>query len=440
MASIDDFKEDILQLHTGGASINEMLGFLGREAVTVSKATLCRRMKDWGLATKTQEPTTEFLVDRVKSLYQHHLYSNTKIAATISEQDGLNPTVYQVKTIRQKAGLLRRVQSRSRISERHSEIRTQQQATTRQLIHNMLTNGPGRSYGIRFAQTHLHEAGYRTQRQDVTDALREFAPQGLAGRNPRRERHKLHDTDYTTPGPYSHWVCDGHDKLSKYGIQVYAGIDAYSRKLIWFYCGNANRSQFSVANQYLQAIRACGHCPKFVRTDHGAETVLLAAIQLTFYLESRANEGVDISEIDQINALMECYIYGLSTLNTRIERLWRTLRDTVTGKWLKLFALISRQDLFREKVLLDRIALLYVFMPLIRQELIAFVTTKNAHNTRYQKDCPYHKPGVLNELINEGTDYSFSIDLNGPGHSEWSIRVASFGIVTNKFTAFFFSH
>ena len=88
-------------------------------------------------------------------------------------------------------------------------------------------------------------------RQDVADALKEYTPEGVAQRDPLRERHKLHDTNYTTPGPNHHWACDGHDKLAKYGIQIYAGIDAYSRKIIWFYCGNANRSQFSVANQYL---------------------------------------------------------------------------------------------------------------------------------------------------------------------------------------------
>ena len=104
-------------------------------------------------------------------------------------------------------------------------------------------------------------------------------------------------------------------------------------------------------------------------------------MQLTFYLESLATEGVDISNLEQVQALAECYIYSPSTSNTRIERLWRTLRDTVTGKWLDLFTLIQRLDLFREKTLPDRIALLYVFMPLIRVELASFVWRRRMHTT-----------------------------------------------------------
>jgi len=72
----------------------------------------------------------------------------------------------------------------------------------------------------------------------------------------------------------------------------------------------------------------------------------MAAIHLTFYLESLAANDIDVEEVDQVQALSECYIYGASTANTRIERIWREIRNKIIGKWLKLFSLISRLDLY----------------------------------------------------------------------------------------------
>jgi hypothetical protein len=73
----------------------------------------------------------------------------------------------------------------------------------------------------------------------------------------------------------------GDDKLAQYGIEIYAAVDAYSRKIIWFYVGNSNRTQLSVLRQYLLAVEARGLCPSFIRTDKGTETITLADL-ITF--------------------------------------------------------------------------------------------------------------------------------------------------------------
>jgi len=43
-------------------------------------------------------------------------------------------------------------------------------------------------------------------------------------------------------GPNYCWSLDGLDKFRQFGIQIYAAIDMYSRKIIWTYCGHSNRS------------------------------------------------------------------------------------------------------------------------------------------------------------------------------------------------------
>jgi hypothetical protein len=49
------------------------------------------------------------------------------------------------------------------------------------------------------------------------------------------------------PGLNYLWAIDGHDKFRNYGIEIYATIDAYSRRIIWAYYGNSNRIKASVA-------------------------------------------------------------------------------------------------------------------------------------------------------------------------------------------------
>ena len=69
-------------------------------------------------------------------------------------------------------------------------------------------------------------------------------------------------------------------------MQIYAAIDAYSRKIIWFYCGSSNRTIISVVRQYFNAVQTLGLCPRFIRTNRGIETVLLAALHFSLFIEA----------------------------------------------------------------------------------------------------------------------------------------------------------
>jgi hypothetical protein len=42
--------------------------------------------------------------------------------------------------------------------------------------------------------------------------------------------------------------------------------------------------------------------------------------------------------------------------------------------------------------------ILFLFMPLLREELTAFVRTHNTHPIRLQKNCLQHVPGVPDKL------------------------------------------
>lgn len=115
---------------------------------------------------------------------------------------------------------------------------------------------------------------------------------------------------------------DGYLKLAPYGIEIYAAIDAYSRYILWIYVGITSRTAVSVLRQFLEAVQVVKHQPRIVRSDRGTETVLLAEAQHKLQ-KSRHPEA----------QLTDCYIYGTSTANQRIEAWWNQLSKGLLFRW-----------------------------------------------------------------------------------------------------------
>jgi hypothetical protein len=133
--------------------------------------------------------------------------------------------------------------------------------------------------------TYLRQhCGFKAHQNDVAAAQRQLDPEGVAARRPGGRKKRLEN--YITSGPNFLWCLDGHDKLAQFGIQIYAAVDAYSRKIIWYYCGSSNRTAISVVRQYFIAVQSLGLCPRFIRTDRGTETVLLAAVHFSLFIEA----------------------------------------------------------------------------------------------------------------------------------------------------------
>jgi hypothetical protein len=76
----------------------------------------------------------------------------------------------------------------------------------------------------------------------VRAATKILDEQGVNSRKPDMKRKRDELKVPLIPEPNHLWSIDGHDKLRNYGIKIYAEIDAYLRRIIWFYCGNSNRT------------------------------------------------------------------------------------------------------------------------------------------------------------------------------------------------------
>jgi hypothetical protein len=107
-----------------------------------------------------------------------------------------------------------------------------------------------------------------------------------------------------------------------FGIEVYAGIDAYSRYITWIYVGITNRTAISVLRQYLDMLEDQKVMPHKLRSDRGTETPLVAAAHHAL----RENLEPNIQFAD-------CYWFGTSTANQRIESWWGQLTKSLLYQW-----------------------------------------------------------------------------------------------------------
>lgn len=87
--------------------------------------------------------------------------------------------------------------------------------------------GQAALYGRRLTYTHLQQLGISVTRDLMYQLQRQIDPLGVMSRT--FNGRSVPRNDYTVAGPNRILSVDGHHKMSIYGIEVYAGIDAYSR-------------------------------------------------------------------------------------------------------------------------------------------------------------------------------------------------------------------
>jgi len=357
----------------------------------------------------------------VGNLFHHHpTYSDLFIGRRITEDYGINLSGRQVKRIRLQQGWLRR----------HNDpaVAEAEQAKTFDAIEQLLAEGRIRQYGRRQLIIHLsRKYGHRPRGNDVREALQALDAYGVISRTP--EMKKKRQDNYVVPGPDWLWCLDGHDKLSRFGIEIYACVDAFSRKIIWFFVGSSNRTQVSVLRQYLHTVKAIGYCPNFLRTDKGRETPMMADAHYFLYYTACFNDpSIPDDVFDQIS-FTDCYIYGKSTGNTKVEGLWNQMINGITEQWILFFSALEKATWFREDLPCDQVILIFIFMPILQDEIGDWVEDHNAAPIRPQRHRRFHVAGIPNDLHRDGLPnaekqgFDFDPDL----HASLEAQVLAYG-------------
>lgn len=219
-----------------------------------------------------------------------------------------------------KTGLVRlRFELNLRQSLRTEEQRTQAEQVVRRLVEEELKKGVIDGYGRTFLFTHFRQRGHIIARDRLFQTYRAIAPEAVERRKRDMQRHR---GEYIVPGPNFIWSIDVYDKLKPYGIEIYACIDGYSRYIVWIYIGISNATAVSCLCQFLDCLDCTKKQPRFVRSDRGGETVMLADAH--YQLQQ---------DIEPDLQFQSCYLYGTSTANQRIEAWWNQLTKGYLFRW-----------------------------------------------------------------------------------------------------------
>jgi hypothetical protein len=322
---LQEFRERIELRITSGQTHNEIRRWLATNGVFVSKNTLSTRCVTWEASRRSRTAASEpALVSAIEAAFHTTQHDDETIARNITTQ-GIPTTRNQVKEVRLTNSWRRRGNDDTQLADARSE--------TFELVAQALQQGEARCYGRGLMRTYLGVKFHHNARDDdVRDALITLDPAGVQSRQ-RGPDKRQKGGEYITPGPDWLWCCDGHDKFRNYGIEIYAAVDAYSRRIQWCYVGNSNRRAVGILRQVITTFKEYDRCPSFFRSDRGKEVLLLADAQYSFYTQHRKATGTCPEDADTLN-LRECYMFGTSTANVRIESTWMRMLRHQTRPWL----------------------------------------------------------------------------------------------------------
>lgn len=275
-----------------------------------------RRFSDWKVRKNVVTVDSDQLKKQIKVLFCEVGLSDEDIL-NVLKSEGYQIGQYALVRLRFQMNLRRR-QSSGTQTEADNDIR--------ELILQELAKGEIEGYGYRFLYTYFRQRGHLIGRDRILRIYRTMNPTAV---DRRRRELQHHRGEFVVPGPNFIWSVDGYDKLKPYGIEIYACIDAYSRFIVWIYVGISNATQLSCVRQFIDTIEEMEQQPRFIRSDRGGETVRLA--DLHFELQQAVEPGL---------RFQDCYLYGTSTANQRIEAWWMQLSKGLLYRWRVSFTIL----------------------------------------------------------------------------------------------------
>ncbi|EED21277.1 hypothetical protein TSTA_085080 [Talaromyces stipitatus ATCC 10500] len=333
------YKNEISNLFNDSETAEAIVDYLLAEyRIKVTSRTIQRRLRTWGFRRRIKTQHHEDLENQILNLFYQCGLSDTDMHYVLQKQ-GLQIGLDGLRRYRRRMGLLRRFKA----GEVEDEIRI--------AVQKELDSGQIEGYVCGLLYT------YFRSRQHIVS-------------RPRNELQRTRG-DFSVPGPNFPWSIDRHAKLFYWGVQIYTGIDAYSHYITWIYVGTSNRKEFSVLRQFLDTLQSEKKQPRFVRSHKGGEATLLAAAHHALYKKHYSDSNIS-----------DCYWYGTSTSNQRIEAWWSQMPKSVLFRWRDYFQRLVEDRLFAHNNAAGRIAILAVYMPLFRQEICNYVRIWNVHRIR----------------------------------------------------------
>jgi hypothetical protein len=382
------FRHEIEGYRARGYSVQAIFDTLSEvhgDSISVKFKSLQRQIDEWNLSPKYDITTDEKLIHFVREEWLENS-THKEILVAVNDSPHLNLphqlTSRQLKTLRLANNL--KYARRDGITE--EELEKQAKA-----LLELLSDG-GARLGRRQLLPALRKKGILISQKAIQEMLREVDSEGVQGRICMRRRRRGR---MDVAGPGRVFSFDGYDKLLPWGIAIYGMIDGYSRYSLQNYSGNDNKTAVSVLVQYIRLVRRLGKIPMMIRCDKGVETPLLAWAHV---LLRRHAKMMDEGENYTLLPFEKAFSWGTSTRNIRIERWWKFLATSALNEFREYFQSLTRTGAFTD-CMPDRIAIKYIYMPLVRKRISDFMAIHNNHKIRKQRFrghyLPTGKPRIL---------------------------------------------
>ena len=242
----------------------------------------------------------------------------------------------------------------------------------------------------------------RVTRNEVMELMRVIDGQAVE----RRRKRRLLRRRYICPGPNYVWHIDGYDKLKPFGFAIHGAIDGFSRRIMWLEVGRSNNNPAIIALYYLDTVKQLGGSPLRCRCDLGTENSKLEELQTFFTVVNGPDAAAESSD--------NCFMYGKSTANQRIEAWWSILRRQASDWWINFFKNLRFDGLIRDHDAICMECLRFCFMGVLQRELNQVAILWNQHTIQIKKNNPgpRGKPDVMffQPQLHDTIDFKISCD------------------------------
>ncbi|XP_051802480.1 uncharacterized protein LOC127533435 [Acanthochromis polyacanthus] len=149
---------------------------------------------------------------------------------------------------------------------------------------------------------------------------------------------------YCVPAPLSLVHVDTNHKLIRFNIVIFAGIDGFSRRILYLDAATNNKAS-TAFSFFLDGVHKHGW-PSRVRADQRVENVDIARCMFSVRGTGRGS-----------------FIAGKSVHNQRIKRLWRDVWSAVSCKYYEVLHTLEEERLFDLSDELHLFCVHYMFLP-----------------------------------------------------------------------------
>ena len=207
----------------------------------------------------------------------------------------------------------------------------------------------GQLHGYKLMHLKCIQNGLVVTQDTVRHLLHVLDPEGVEYRRKRRLRRR----SYSSLGPNYFWHVDSYDKLKPFGVCINAAIDGFSRNIIWLQAYKTSSDPAVIAGYFITEVERRKGCPSRVRADLGTENGHIEQM-MKFLRHYHDDEYAN-----------NCFVYGSSNHNQRIEGWWAFLRKHFAQYWMNKFQDLKDTDKFCGDYL-DKNLIRFCFMSIIQ--------------------------------------------------------------------------